>query len=97
MEPKSRAYYRDGWRLLAATALAGMRLDQITAEDVDRIDFAGAAANTNCALRTLRRMLHKAEEWKLVHSAAKIKLLKEYGRTLRLDNVAEELSGHNTT
>jgi site-specific recombinase XerD len=90
LEPKSRTYYRDGWRLLAATPLAGMRLDQITAEDVDKIDFAGAAANTNCALRTLRRMLHKAEEWKLMHSAAKIKLLKEYGRTLRLDNVAEE-------
>ena len=90
LESKSRTYYRDGWRLLAATPLAGMRLDQITSEDVDKIDFAGASANTNCALRTLRRMLHKAEEWKLVHSAAKIKLLKEYGRTLRLDNVAEE-------
>jgi site-specific recombinase XerD len=90
LESKSRTYYRDGWRLLAATPLAGMRLDQITAEDVDRINFAGAAANTNCALRTLRRMLHKAEEWKLVHSAAKIKLLKEYGRNLRLDDEAEE-------
>jgi integrase len=74
LESKSKTYYRDGWRLLAATPLAGMRLDQITAEDVDRINFAGAAANTNCALRTLRRMLHKAEEWKLVRSAAKIKL-----------------------
>ena len=67
-----------------------MRLDQITAEDVDKISFAGAAANINCALRTLRRMLHKAEEWKLVHAAAKIKLLKEYGRTLRLDDEAEQ-------
>ena len=90
LESKSRAYYRDGWRLLAATPLAGMRLDQITAEDVDKIDFAGAAANTNCALRTLRRMLHKAEEWKLIRSAPKIKLIKEYGRTLRLDDQAEK-------
>jgi site-specific recombinase XerD len=90
LESKSKAYYRDGWRLLAATPLVGLRLDQITAEDVDKVKFAGTAANTNCALRTLRRMLHKAEEWKLVRSAAKIKLLKEHGRTLRLDGQAEE-------
>jgi hypothetical protein len=90
LESKSRTYYRDGRRLLAATPLAGMRLDQITAEDIDKVDFAGAAANANCALRTLRHMLHKAEEWRLVRSAAKIKLFKEYGRTLRLDDSAEK-------
>ncbi|HEX8924512.1 MAG TPA: site-specific integrase, partial [Terriglobales bacterium] len=33
--------------------------------------------------------LHKAEEWKLVRQAAKFKLLKEYGRSLRLDDEAE--------
>jgi hypothetical protein len=53
----------------------GHALGSDHAEDVDKIDFAGASANTNCALRALRRMLHKAEEWKLVRSAAKIKLL----------------------
>ena len=35
-------------------------------------------------------MLHKAEEWKMVRSPAKIKLLKEHGRNLRLDDEAEE-------
>ena len=89
LETKTKTYYTDGWRLLSKTLLAGMRLDQITAEEVDKIKFAGTAANTNCALRTLRRMLHKAEEWKLVRQAAKFKLLKEYGRGLRLDDEAE--------
>lgn len=90
MEPKSKAYYREGWRMLSLTALVGMRLDKIAAEDIDKLTFAGVPANTNCALRTLRRMLHKAEGWKLVRQPAKVKLLKEYGRALRLDEEAEE-------
>jgi integrase len=35
-------------------------------------------------------MLHKAEEWKLIARAPKIKLMKEHGRSLRLDDDAEE-------
>jgi len=34
-------------------------------------------------------MLHKAEEWKMIGHAPKIKLMKEYGRHLRLDDGAE--------
>src|SRR5262249_24101347 len=45
--------------------------------------------NANCALRTLRRMLHKAEEWKMIDHAPKIKMMKEHGRHLRLDDEAE--------
>jgi hypothetical protein len=33
-------------------------------------------------------MLHKAEEWKLIRHAPK--LMKEYGRSLRLDDEAEK-------
>lgn len=63
---------------------------QIAAEEIDKLSFVGVPANTNCALRTLRRMLHKAEEWKLVRHVVKIKLVTEYGRTVRLDDEAEE-------
>jgi hypothetical protein len=35
-------------------------------------------------------MLHKAEEWKLIARAPNIKLMKEHGRSLRLDDDAEE-------
>jgi integrase len=35
-------------------------------------------------------MLHKAEEWKLIARAPKIKLMKEHGRDVRLDADAEE-------
>src|SRR5260370_12459695 len=35
-------------------------------------------------------MLHKAEEWTLIRHAPKLKLMKEYGRSLRLDDEAEK-------
>jgi integrase len=89
LEAKSKTYYTDGWQLLSKTTIADLPLDQITAEEIDKLTFSGTAANANCALRTLRRMLHKAEEWKVVRQVVKFKLLKEYGRTLRLDEEAE--------
>jgi integrase len=74
---------------LKATPIVGMRLDQITSDVVEMLKFSGASSNANCALRTLRRMLHKAEEWKLIRQAPKLKLMKEFGRSLRLDEEAE--------
>ncbi|MGA3092773.1 MAG: hypothetical protein ABSD75_29605 [Terriglobales bacterium] len=35
-------------------------------------------------------MLHKAEEWTLIRQAPKLNLMKEYGRSLRLDDEAEK-------
>ena len=87
---KTKSYYRDGWRLLSKTVLARMRIDQITPEVAERISFSGSASNANCALRTLRRMLHKAEEKKLIRTAPKLKLLPEFGREQRLDEESEK-------
>jgi integrase len=66
-----------------------MRLDQINGDYADQLKFPGSAANANCALRTLRRMLHKAEEWKMIDHSPKIRMMKEHGRHLRLDDEAE--------
>jgi integrase len=89
LQHKSKLYYRDGWRLLAATPIRNMRLDTITDDDIERLRFEGSPSTANCALRTLRRMFHKAEEWKLIRKVPKIRLMKEYGRALRLDDDAE--------
>jgi len=86
---KTKSYLRNGWRLLEQTNIAGMRLNHITAEDVDALPLPGGPYNINCALKTLRRMLHKAEEWGLIAKVPKLKLSKELGRTLRLDQEAE--------
>ncbi len=90
LEEKTKNFYRNGCRLLKVTIIFGTRLAEIRTEDAERLKFPGSAANANCALRTLRRMLHKAEEWKLISRAPKIKLMKEHGRSLRLDDVAED-------
>src|SRR6266699_880674 len=90
LESKTKRYYRNGWRLLKLTPVASIRLEQITSDYAERLSFAASAANANCALRTLRRMLHKAEEWNLLSRAPKIKLLQEHGRSLRLDDDAEK-------
>jgi integrase len=90
LAPKTKTYYQDGWRLLSTTAIVGAQLDAITNDQAERLDFPGAAGNINCALRTLRRLLHKAESWKLIRRAPRIKLIPEKGRTLLLDEAAEK-------
>ena len=89
LEAKTKTYYRDGWRLLAGSKIAGMQLDQVTNDDAEKLACNGTSSNLNCALRTLSRMLHKAEDWKLIRRAPKLKLAKEYERELRLDDESE--------
>jgi len=86
----SRKYYRYDWRMLSNTNIVSMRIDQITKDDVEALKFAGSGPNVNCARRTLRRMLHKAEEWSLLSKVPRFKLLQEHGRTLRLDDDFEK-------
>ena len=90
LEEKTKKFYRNGWRLLKATSVAVVRINQITGDCAEQLTFPASAANGNCALRTLRRMLHKAEEWKVISHAPKIKMMKEHGRHLRLDDEAEK-------
>jgi len=89
LEEKTRKFYRNGWRLLKMTAVSKMLIDRVTGDSAEQLKFPGSAANANCALRTLRRMLYKAEEWKIIGHAPKVKMMKEHGRHLRLDDEAE--------
>jgi integrase len=67
-----------------------MRINHITAEIIDRLEFPGSAYNVNCALKTLRRMLHLAKkQWGLIAMVPEIKLAQEPGRSLRLDDESE--------
>jgi site-specific recombinase XerD len=75
----TRRYYRVGWQLLESTSIAGMKLDHITADHALTIE-GSSAANTNNALRTLRRMLKKAQEWQLLSDVPVVKLMEEQGR-----------------
>lgn len=56
-----------------------MKLDHITTDHASIIE-GSSAANTNNALRTLRRMLKKAQEWQLLSAVPIVKLVEELGR-----------------
>ena len=58
----TRRYYRNGWRLLERTKIAGKRMDHISKSEIEALRFPGSPSNGNNALRTLRRMFHLAKE-----------------------------------
>jgi integrase len=76
----TRKYYRTGWKLLEKTSMAGRKLDHITHDHIASLLIGSSPANTNNALRTLRRMLKKAQEWKIIRSVPIVKLVEEHGR-----------------
>jgi integrase len=85
LKQKTKDYYENGWRLLEETDVAAMRLNAITKDDADRLTFPGGPSNHNNALRTLRRMLGKAEEWTIIRASPKIKLMQEHARERVID------------
>ena len=89
LESDSRRHYRNGWRLLEQTKIAGMRMDLITKDEVEKLKFPGSASNGNNALRTLQRMFTKSKEGKLILEVPDFALFKEHGRSLRLNDEAE--------
>jgi integrase len=89
LEAKTKKYYVSGWKMLAQTPISGMRLAHITTDEAEALRFDHSSANSNCALRTLRRMLGKGAEWGLIVAAPRIKLVKEEGRSAIIDSEAE--------
>jgi integrase len=89
LESDTRRYYRNGWRLMEKTKIAGMRMDQITKDEIEKLKCPGSASNGNHALRTLRRMYSKAKGDKLILEVVDFALFKEHGRSLRLNDDAE--------
>jgi hypothetical protein len=79
LAPKSRRYYRVGWNRIRSTPLMGMNLDRITTEALDSLSLVGSPSYVNQAIRTLRRLLGKAVEWKVIAVAPAVKLMKGSG------------------
>ena len=80
LEQKTKDDYKNGRRLILKTPLAGMRMDQITADAVETTRFHESPHSRNCAIRTLRRTLGKARDWKLVREVPRIKSVKVFPR-----------------
>lgn len=81
--------YRNGRRLILKTPLSGMRMDLITADDVETMNFHESPHSRNCAIRTLRRMLGKARDWKLLREVPRVKTVKVFPRD-RMISVEDE-------
>jgi hypothetical protein len=89
LKSNTKRYYKLGWKLVEKTPLKDMNLSAIANDDVDAVHFPGGSAYVNQAVRTLRRMLGKAQEWKLIHIAPRLKLLEENGREVVIDEETE--------
>jgi integrase len=85
----TKADYKNGRRLILKTPLSGMRVDQITADDVETTKFHESPHSRNCAIRTLRRMLGKARDWKVLREVPRIKTVKVFPRD-RMVTVEDE-------
>lgn len=92
MKPASKRNYQNGMRMLGSTKLGDMRLNKITQEECNRHirgDWA-TKANINVAIRTLRRLLHQAVEWKVLGVAPKLHTVKLPGRQITYTVEEEE-------
>jgi hypothetical protein len=84
--------YRSGWRLLKVDICCDVERRPDHRRLRRTVEVSWLAANAACALRTLPGMLHKAEEWKMIGHAPKIKMMKEHGRKFLL---GDEATGTN--
>ena len=73
----TKSDYKNGRRLIMKTPLSGMRMDQITADDVETANFHESPHSRNCAIRTLRRMLGKARDWKVLREVPRLQPQKQ--------------------
>ena len=64
-------------------------MDLITADDVETMNFHESPHSRNCAIRTLRRMLGKARDWKMLREVPRIKTVKVFPRD-RMVTVEDE-------
>ena len=75
--------------MLQQTAVAHLKLDEITRDSTDTLRFSGSPAKANVALRTLRRMLSQSVEWGYMRQNVRIPLRKELGREALISAEAE--------
>jgi integrase len=83
--------YQNGCRLLGATPVWDMRIDQIGRSHAAELSFPGSPSNANQALRTLSRILNYAAEVGIMTAAPKIPLRKEQERIVVIAPWLEEL------
>jgi integrase len=90
MDADTRRHYHNGWKLLEATDIAGLRIDQITSADAAVLAFPGGPWWARTGQKTLARILNWATEEGVLRAAPRIKLTKAHGRNARIDPWMEQ-------
>jgi integrase len=102
VKPRTLAFYAEQYDILLKSRLADMRLSLIDVAAVDefkawRHSQKGrhsqkkvAVITVNHAVRTLRRILHQAEDWRIIQRAPKLKLLPGEHERERVISKAED-------
>jgi integrase len=85
MDADTKRHYHNGWKLLEATDIANMRIDQITSADAAVLSFPGGPWWARTAQKTLARILNWATEEGVLRAAPRIKRSKAYGRNVRIE------------
>ena len=80
LDPDTKRYYENGWRMLKTMDIADRPVAGIRTTDAAVMEFPGSGASANCALRTLRRILSHACDLGLLIAVPKVKLRKEKKR-----------------
>ena len=83
--------YHNGCRLLSATRVWKMRLDQLLKPDAAELKFPGSPSNANQALRTLSVMLTYACELGILRARPQIPLRKENKRIVIVEPWLQDL------
>lgn len=90
LDPDSKRYYGNGWRMLKATPIADQPIASIKAAHAAVLEFPGSGSNANCALRTLRRILSFARDAEYIANVPKIALRKENERSATFSSELEK-------
>ena len=86
----TKSDYKNGCRLILQSPLVGMRLDQISKDDIETTNFHESLASRDCAIRTLRRVLGKARDRKLIREVPRVKRPKVPGRERMVTDADEQ-------
>lgn len=77
LRQSTKRYYENGWARISGLPITEMTVDRIDRHAVETLQLGGSPAYVNQAVRTLRRMLGKAEEMGHIRRAPKLRLLNE--------------------
>ncbi len=86
-------YYNNGAKMLSASELGNLNIDEITDQHAGRFASRNlhlSPSTVNCGLRTLRRALNLAAEWRVMDRAPKIRLVNGERQRERVLTEAEE-------